>query len=93
MITVTITITLIGKTLGLRDKHIRSERRLDCKVGNIINKLDKDDSEWLVEVMEADDSSSSIVRTINENTEFGVSHSTLSRHRRRECPCYKKDKK
>lgn len=93
MITVVIMTTLIGKTLGLRDKHIGSERRLDCKIGNVINKLDKDDSEWLVEVMETDDSSSSIVRTINENTEFNVSHSTLSRHRRGECPCYRKDKK
>ena len=93
MITVATMTTLIGKTLALRDKHVRSERRLDCKVGNVIGKLDKDDSEWLVEVMETDDSSSSIVRTINENTEFSVSHSTLSRHRRRECPCYKKDKK
>lgn len=92
IIMATMTI-LIGKTLSLRDKHIGSERRLDCKIGNVIDRLDKDDSEWLIEIMETDDSSSSIVRTINENTEFNVSHSTLSRHRRGECPCYRKDKR
>lgn len=93
MIIAVIVTRMIGYKLSLREKHIGSERRIDCKIGNVIEKLDKDDSQWLIEIMETDDSSSSIVRTINDNTEFNVSHSTLSRHRRGECPCYRKDKK
>ena len=93
MLIVTLMVMMIGFTLSLREKHVGSERRIDCKIKNVIDKLDGDDSEWLVEILDTDDSSSSIVRTINENTRFSISHATLSRHRRKECPCYRGDKK
>lgn len=68
-----------------------------CKIGTILNdeKIPKDDRDSLKEILDTPEShpnrlnNSTIAKVLREE-HFDVSNSAVDRHRRKDCPCYRR---